>query len=616
MFEARKSSLLCGLATALVGVSLLSAATATFARSNYLFEWSEFTYPLSRSDNNAGCALCHLTLSGSGYNGYGTAIRNQPQSLPLETRFRNVEPFNSDGDPGGYSNLAEITASTQPGWKVGDAVPTGVTGDLDPTIEPPVADANGPYSGLVDEVIAFDGTGSTDPDGTIVSYAWTFGDGATGTGPTPTHAYAAAGTYAVGLVVTDNDGLPGSASSTATIEDLPPPPQPPIADANGPYTAQVGETISFDGTGSTDPDGTIVSYFWTFGDGATGTGATPTHAYAVAGVYPVTLTVTDDDGLTDGDLSSATITEAPPVELPPVADANGPYVGTVGTPVDFDGTGSTDPNGNDTIVSYDWDFGDGSTGTGATPSHTYTVAGTYTVELTVTDETGLTDTDTSSATIADVGPFPPTADANGPYTGVAGIPVTFDASGSTDPDDDIASYTWDFGDGTVVTVATAMVDHTYAAEGVYDVNLTVTDSTGLSDGDATSATIYPAGSDADVFLTRVVAPANVFLRVDTGAVTRRIGAAGDGDTIEQLASVTLTSNDPDGLTVVIDPATIDETVVPGSPQTQFIFDATISCQQVGVYELVWTATIDAAQNADPTNDTAEGVTVVDCRRPL
>jgi PKD repeat protein len=284
--------------------------------------------------------------------------------------------------------------------------------------------------------------------------------------------------------------------------------------------------------------------------------------------------------------------------------------------VDFDGTGSTDPNGNDTIVSYDWDFGDGSTGTGATPSHTYTVAGTYTVELTVTDETGLTDTDTSSATIADVGPFPPTADANGPYTGVAGIPVTFDASGSTDPDDDIASYTWDFGDGTVVTVATAMVDHTYAAEGVYDVNLTVTDSTGLSDGDATSATIYPAGSDADVFLTRVLAPANVFLRVDTGAVTRRIGATGDGDTIEQVASVTLTSNDPSGLTVVIDPAAIDETVVPGSPHTQFIFDATISCQQVGVYELVWTATIDAAQNADPTNDTAEGVTVVDCRRPL
>jgi PKD repeat protein len=114
-------------------------------------------------------------------------------------------------------------------------------------------------------VITFDGSGSFDLDGTIVSYEWDFGGGMTGAGGSPTHSYAADGVYLVSLTVTDDGGLTDTATTTADISPVPN--QPPTADPNGPYTANAGEVITFDGSGSSDPDGTIVSYDWDFGDG-------------------------------------------------------------------------------------------------------------------------------------------------------------------------------------------------------------------------------------------------------------------------------------------------------------------------------------------------------------
>ncbi len=224
-------------------------------------------------------------------------------------------------------------------------------------------------------------------------YAPDFGDGSTGTGVSPSHAYAAAGLYTVTLTVTDDDGATGSDTSTADIAGVPN--VAPTADADGPYLGTAGLPVTFDGSGSVDPDGTIVSYMWSFGDGNTGTGMSPTHIYAAEGSYTVTLTVTDDGGLTNSDTSTALIDPAP--NAPPTADANGPYSGTVGIAVMFNGSGSYDTDG--TIASYMWDFGDGSTGTGVMPMHTYSAAGTYTVTLTVADDEGATDSDTSSAVI-------------------------------------------------------------------------------------------------------------------------------------------------------------------------------------------------------------------------
>jgi PKD repeat protein len=232
----------------------------------------------------------------------------------------------------------------------------------------------------VGQPVSFDGTGSTDPDGTIASYAWDFGDGSTGTGATPTHTYAAAGNFTVTLTVTDNDGASSTCTTTANITATPN--EPPICDANGPYTGTEGLPVTFDGSGSSDPDGTVDAYAWDFGDGSTGTGVSPTHTYATAGTFAVELCVTDNDGATSCCQTSATIAAGP--NQPPICDAGGPYMGDENTPIQFDGTGSSDPDG--TIVSYEWDFGDGSSGTGATPTHSYALAGPYVAQLCVTDE--------------------------------------------------------------------------------------------------------------------------------------------------------------------------------------------------------------------------------------
>jgi hypothetical protein len=117
----------------------------------------------------------------------------------------------------------------------------------------------------------------------------------------------------VELCVTDNDGAQVCCETDATIE--PEPNLPPQCDAGGPYTGNVGDVIQFDGTGSTDPDGTIISYEWDFGDGNSGTGAQPTHTYNAAGQFVVVLCVTDNDQARVCCTTTADITGATPVDL-------------------------------------------------------------------------------------------------------------------------------------------------------------------------------------------------------------------------------------------------------------------------------------------------------------
>jgi len=170
---------------------------------------------------------------------------------------------------------------------------------------------------------------------------------------------------------------------------------PPIADAGGPYFAVVNVSITFDGSESSDIDGYIVSYNWDFGEeyGHFGQGITVPHTYTAIGNYTVTLTVTDNRGAIDTNVTTVTVS----LNTPPIADAGGPYSAVVNSKITFDGSGSSDIDG--TISNYSWDFGDGKSGTGISPSHTYTSPGKYTVTLSVTDSEGANNSDTISVTI-------------------------------------------------------------------------------------------------------------------------------------------------------------------------------------------------------------------------
>ncbi|WP_339896827.1 glycosyl hydrolase family 18 protein [uncultured Gilvimarinus sp.] len=170
----------------------------------------------------------------------------------------------------------------------------------------PTANANGPYSGSAGSAITFSSAGSSDPDGTINAYLWEFGDNSTSTEANPSHSYANAGTYQATLTVTDNLGANHSSTANITVV-MADQNQPPVAQVNGPFNTEANTSISLSSAGSSDPDGNVVSYDWSFGDGNSSSQANPSHSYSSDGQYTVTLTITDDEGATDSVTTTVTV---------------------------------------------------------------------------------------------------------------------------------------------------------------------------------------------------------------------------------------------------------------------------------------------------------------------
>ena len=234
-------------------------------------------------------------------------------------------------------------------------------------------------------------------------------------------------------------------------------------------------------------DGTIASYYWDFGDPqdpAPATGMAVTHNYVHPGTYLVKLTVTDDKGKMNYEKIAITVTNPAPVASFSM-DNDAPVTGDE---VSFTAAGSYDANG--TIVSYNWDFGDGTTATGVETTHSYDDIGYYIVILTVTDNDGATtvvrhavdvheDTGSSCGSGGCGGPDIPLAVITGLPScsgGQTGVAVLLDGSASRAADGVIVSYRWEFGDGQ--TGSGEQVTHVYQQSGRYVVTLTVTDDTG------------------------------------------------------------------------------------------------------------------------------------------
>jgi PKD repeat protein len=332
----------------------------------------------------------------------------------------------------------------------------------------------------VGQSVGFTADASGNDGATIASLAWSFGDGGSDSGGSTAHAYGATGNYTVTLTATDSGGEAATASHAVKVVG-----NPAASFSFGPAKPNIGDVVSFDGRGSSDPGGSIQSYAWSFGDGATGAGSQPTHAYATGGDKTVTLTVT---AALDGRTAQASKTVH--VNLPPVASfvfagvsspaGQDPFTPVLGQQVAFSAQSSSDPDGS--ITSWAWDLGTGTFGSPASVSWLITkfdTAGKKDIRLKVTDDGGASSIATTSFRVNS----PPVATFDvAPAAPQTGQTVTFSSTAS-DPDGvaDLGTISWDLnGDGTFGDATGATAKAVFLSAGTYTVGERVTDKGGAA----------------------------------------------------------------------------------------------------------------------------------------
>lgn len=244
----------------------------------------------------------------------------------------------------------------------------------------PKADAGNDIIACPDEPIDFDGTNSIIYKKGTVSAKWSFGDGTTADGLKTTYTYKQPGKYQAMLSLDNelNSMCPTSKDTRlVTINSR------PSVDIKSPRAICLGKEAMFDASSAIDPDGDVLEYYWSFGDGTVlRAGAKVSHTYEQGGDYRVTVIVDDKQGTS---CSTATAKTNIKVNTQPIADAGPNTTCCVGKETIFNANASTDPDGDK--LSFTWDFGDGTTEKGAMVKHAYRQSGRYTVSVTVDDNT-------------------------------------------------------------------------------------------------------------------------------------------------------------------------------------------------------------------------------------
>jgi len=367
---------------------------------------------------------------------------------------------------------------------------------------------------MVNETVQFNDT-STDPDGNITSWLWDFGDETNSTDPNPTHQYADNGTYTVTLTVTDDDGYNDSEEKTITItraEDVESP-----SKVTG-LTVTDAKDGKLDISWNPSTDNVAVDYYNVYHDGPTPSPIVVNHSttnyYTHIGLtngqeYTYNVSAVDTSGnegeKSDSNSGTPTATDnggespisggspgggshggggsspSPPTNQNPIANtsAGEPYMGVICDEIIFNGSLSNDTDG--VISSWNWNFGDGTNGSGEIVTHVYSTVDTFDVVLTVIDDDGATDSCDTVAVISQPNIHPTSPEISGPAEGSKNIEYEYTFV-STDADNDTIKYIIDWDDGTVSESsflsngAAFEVTHSWNSAGKYTVIITADDN--------------------------------------------------------------------------------------------------------------------------------------------
>ncbi|MEM1000280.1 MAG: PKD domain-containing protein [Bacteroidota bacterium] len=351
-------------------------------------------------------------------------------------------------NPGVYTVVLTVTAGTSSATET-------KAGYITVSAPPAINFTGQPLTGCAPHAVSF--TDQSTFSAPASSFVWSFGDGSTSPTASPTHTYASAGNYSVGLSIVDANGCFASRTIANLVQVVPiPRAEFSTSDSLG---CRPPHSVSFVNSST----GSNLSYQWSFGDGTTATQAAPSHTYALPGSYTVELIVTSSAGCSD------TLVRTNYVRVAPLnANLSTPMSRVcVGEPVLFFDQSTGTP------IIWQWDFGDGGTDTVQNPIHTFSTPGQFSITLIVSDGS-CTDTIQQSSTIEVVAA--PTADFQADTLRSCRAPFTVSF---TDLSTGALAWSWDFGDGTTSTANNP--SHTYTAPGQYTVRLAVANADSCRD---------------------------------------------------------------------------------------------------------------------------------------